>query len=123
MAFKLTQTATYTWPMKIVLPVDGGRRETHSFDAVLRRLPQSRINELIRQVKLQERGDVDPADEIQDIDAAMEVMAGWSGVLDDDGDQLPFSDANLSELLEIPTVAGQIVKNWFGSLNDAKAKN
>jgi hypothetical protein len=123
MAFKLSQTATYIWPMKITLPADGGRRETHSFDAVLRRLPQSRINELIRQVKLQERGDVDPADEIQDMDAAREVVAGWSGILDGDGEELPFSDQNLTTLLEIPTVAAQIVKSWFGSLNEAKQKN
>jgi hypothetical protein len=123
MAFKLSQTATYSWPMKIVLPADGGRREVFSFDAVLRRLPQSRINEIIRQVKLQERGDVDPADEIQDMDAAREVMAGWSGVLDSDGEELPFTEANLTRVLEISTVASQIVKGWFGSLNEAKVKN
>ena len=123
MAFKLTQTATYTWPMKIVLPTDGGRRETHSFDAVLRRLPQSRINEIIKLAKAMDRNRSDNDEELSDQDAAREIIADWSGVVDDDGESIPFSEASLTALLEIPTVAGQIIKGWFESLDGSKRKN
>lgn len=123
MAFKLQQSATYVWPVKIVLPIDGGKRETHTFDATFRRLPQSRINEIIKLAKLQERGRLDEDQELEDQDAAREIMTGWDGVQDDDGKAVPFSEGALSQLLEIPTVAGQIVRAWFGSLAEAKRKN
>lgn len=123
MAFKLQQSATYVWPVKIVLPIDGGKRETHTFDATFRRLPQSRINEIIKLAKLQERGRLDEDQELEDQDAAREIMTGWDGVQDDDGKAVPFSEGALTQLLEIPTVAGQIVRAWFGSLAEAKRKN
>ena len=124
MAFKLQQSATYVWPVKIVLPIDGGKRETHTFDATFRRLPQSRINEIIKQARLQERGRVEDDDQVlEDQGAAREIMTGWSGVHDDDNVEIPFSEGAVSQLLEIPTVAGQIVKAWFGSLAEAKRKN
>jgi hypothetical protein len=123
MAFKLQQSATYVWPVKIVLPIDGGKRLTETFDATFRRLPQSRINEIIKLARLQERGRLDDDQELEDQDAAREIMVGWDGVEDDDGKPIPFSEKAVKELLEIPTVAGQIVKAWFGSLAEAKRKN
>lgn len=123
MAFKLQQSTTYVWPVKIVLPIDGGKRETHTFDANFRRLPQSRINEIIKLARLQERGRLEEDQELEDQDAAREIMTGWAGVQDDDAKDIPFSEGALAQLLEIPTVAGQIVKAWFGSLAEAKRKN
>jgi hypothetical protein len=123
MAFKLQQSATYVWPVKIVLPIDGGKREVHTFDATFRRLPQSRINEIIKQARLQERGRLEDDQELEDQGAAREIMSGWAGVHDDDNVEIPFSEGAISQLLEIPTVAGQIVKAWFESLAEAKRKN
>jgi hypothetical protein len=123
MAFKLQQSATYVWPVKIVLPIDGGKRLTETFDATFRRLPQSRINEIIKLARLQERGRLEDDQELEDQDAAREIMVGWDGVEDDDGKAIPFSESAVKQLLEIPTVAGQIVKAWFGSLAEAKRKN
>jgi hypothetical protein len=123
MAFVLKQSATYTWPITLVLPVDGGRREKHTFDGEFRRLPQTRINEIIRLARLQERGKLADDEELQDQDAAKEILVGWSGITDDDGKDVPFSEAALGQLLEIPTVAGQVVRTWFDSLEVAKRKN
>jgi hypothetical protein len=123
MAFVLKQSATYTWPITLVLPIDGGRREKHTFDGELRRLPQTRINEIIRQARLQERGKLTDDEELQDQDAAKEILAGWTNVVDDKGEEVPFSESALNQLLEIPTVAGQIVRTWFESLEVAKRKN
>lgn len=123
MTFVLKQSSTYTWPITLVLPVSGGRREKHTFDGEFRRLPQTRINEIIRLAQLQERGKLSEDEELRDQDAAAEILAGWSNVVDDDGEEIPFSDSKLKELLEIPTVAGQIVRTWFDSLEVAKRKN
>ena len=124
MALVLTQSATYKWPVRITLPVDGGRRETHTFDAEFRRLPQSRVNEIIQLVRDQERGRRSDEEQfVQDTDVASEVIAGWTGIVDDDGKAIPFSESTLSQLLEIPTVAPQIVEAFFKSNADAKRKN
>lgn len=123
MSFVLKQSDSYSWPITLVLPVDGGRREKHTFDGEFRRLPQSRINEIIRLARAMERGRVEEGEELQDQDAAREVLAGWSGVVDDDGKEIKFSEASLSQLLEIPTVAAQIVRAWFDSIEVAKRKN
>jgi len=123
MAFVLKQSATYTWPITLILPVSGGRREKHTFDGEFRRLPQTRINEIVKIAQLQERGKLSEDEELRDQDAAREILAGWANVVDDDGEEIPFSDSKLNELLEIPTVAGQIVRTWFDSLEVAKRKN
>lgn len=123
MAFVLKQSDTYTWPITLILPVDGGRREKHTFDGEFKRLPQTRINEIVRQARAMERGRLNEDEGLEDQDAAREVLTGWSGVVDDDGKEIPFSSGTLAQLLEIPTVAGQIVRAWFESLEVAKRKN
>lgn len=122
MAFVLSKSATYTWPVRISLATDGGKQTVETFDAEFRRLPQSRINEIVRQARAAERGR-DGDEQIEDQDAAREIIAGWDGVTADDGKEIPFSEAALAQLLEIPTVAGQIVKAWFESLKEGKRKN
>jgi hypothetical protein len=123
MAFVLKQSATYTWPITLIIPMDGGRRDKHTFDGEFRRLPQSRINEIIKLARAAERGRLNDDEELLDQDAAKEILAGWSGVVDDDAKEIPYSESALAQLLDIPTVAGQIVRAWFDSLDVAKRKN
>ena len=121
MAFVLSKPTSYTWPVPISLAINGGKRHRETFDAEFRRLPQSRINEIVRQARAAERGRGD--DEIEDHEVARELLVGWSGVTDDAGNDVPFSEAALNQLLEIPTVAAQIIGAWFDSLKEAKRKN
>ena len=122
MSFVLKQTASYTWPVPLLIPVDGGRREKHSFDAEFKRLPQSRINEIIKLARALELGRTDD-EMLDDKTAAKEILIGWSGITDDSGKEVPFSEAALDQLLEIPTIAGQIIKAWYGSMEVAKKGN
>jgi predicted RNA-binding protein with EMAP domain len=125
MAFVLKQKPTYTWPVPLIIPTDGGRREKHTFDGEFRRLPQARVDEYIRMARAMERSRYSEAEaeEINDSDAARELLAGWTGIVDDDGKEVPFSESALDKLLEIPTVASQIVRAWFDSIEVAKRKN
>ena len=91
MSFVLKQSTTYTWPVTLILPVDGGRREKHTFEGEFKRLPQTRINEIVRQARAMERGRFDEDDVLEDQDAAKEILVGWSGVVDDDG--APYTNA------------------------------
>jgi len=114
MAFVLKQSDTYSWPVTFDLPIDGGRHQRQSFDGEFRRLSQSRIREMGQQIE---------AGETTDADLATEVLVGWSGITDDSGKDVPFSQAALQQLLDVPMLATAIITAYFSSLQGAKRKN
>jgi len=111
--FKIVQNPTYTWPVTLEIPTDGGKTEKATFDAEFKRLTQSRVEEIRASV---ERG------EMRDIDLAREAMVGWSGVVDSDG-AVPYSESGRDQLLDIPQVASAIVMALLSSISGAKRKN
>jgi len=129
MAFVLTQTATYSWPVSFDMPIDGGRFRRETFEAVFKRLPQSRVEEIMaaeQEVRLAaERGVGDLKTLLPVIRAhAAEVVVGWSGIKDvDGGEDLPFTETSLQELLEVPMMASAILQAYGESLQKAKVKN
>ena len=126
MAFVLKQSDSYTWPVSIKLPANGGKRERQTFDAEFKRLPQSRINEIQEEVqkriKAVERNE-QPADEISDVSIADEILVGWDGIVDGDGEAVPYSKAAKAQLLEVPMLAGALITTYFESLAEQKQKN
>lgn len=114
MAFVLKQSDSYTWPVTFDVPVDGGRHERQTFDGEFKRLPQSRIREIGEQID---------SGEVTDASVAAEVLVGWSGVTDDGGKEVPFSQSALQQLLDVPMLAAAIVLAYFNSLAGAKRKN
>lgn len=114
MAFVITQSDAYFWPVTIEIPIDGGRYEKHTFDAQFKRLTQSRIEGLTDNVFAQN---------IKDRDVLAEVMTGWKGVNDNNGDEFIWSEKNRDIMLDIPMVAATIVKAWLASLSGARQKN
>jgi len=113
-AFVLKQSDSYSWPVTFDIPVDGGRHERQTFDGEFKRLSQSRITEIGEQIK---------AEEITDSALAAEVLIGWSGVTDDSGKDVPFSQSALQQLLDVPMLAAAITLAYFESLQGAKRKN
>jgi hypothetical protein len=126
MAFVLKQSATYSWPVPFKVPTDGGKYEKQTFDADFKRLPQSRINEIQTEVQARirsaEKGEAFESD-ISDISIADEVLAGWTGVVDDEGEEVPFSATSKAQLLNIPGLAGSIIEAYFESVAGKKLKN
>lgn len=114
MAFVLSQSTSYLWPVTVEFPVDNGRFEKQTFDAEFKRLPQSRIEQVIER-----SNDVS----VNDSEFAREVLVGWAGVQDDKQQDIPFSVESAGRLLEVPLVAGAIVQAFFASLTGAKRKN
>lgn len=94
--------------------------EKQTFDAQFKRLPQTRINEIQDQVRAKQS---DPTVEITDQSVADEVLVGWANVLDEDGEEVPFTAKAKDELLDIPAVASGIVVAYFESVTGNKAKN
>lgn len=109
--FILKSDATYTWPVTLSLPKDGGVREKSSFDCTFRRLPQSRLRKLL----------ADPENSVDLI--CKEAVVGWKGVKDDAGGDLPFSESALEAMLEVPTAAQTIATAYLESIAGAKTKN
>lgn len=111
--FKITQQPTYSWPVTVELPTDGGKVEKATFDAEFKRLTQTRVDEIRMAVE---------RNEMRDVDLAREAMVGWSGVVDGDG-PVPYSESARDQLLEIPMVSSAIVTALLGSLAGARRKN
>ena len=126
MAFVLQQSDSYTWPVSIKLPANGGKREKQTFEAEFKRLPQSRINEiqlLVQQrIKAAERGE-DTGEGITDQSIADEVLVGWEGIMDGDDEAVSFNKGTKAQLLDVPMMAGALIEAFFESLVEAKRKN
>lgn len=111
--FKLAQKTSYTWPVTVHIPADGGRFTKAGFDAEFKALPQERIDDY-----LAGRGNDDEADFLN------EVVIGWKGVADDAGADVPYSEDAKPKLLAIPYVRTALVRAFFESITGgAKRKN
>lgn len=61
---------------------------------------------------------------ISDAEYLAEVVVGWSGVKDDDGNDVPFTVENLEKLIEAYPASGQeIFSAYVAQLTEARAKN
>jgi len=114
MGLRLNQSGTYKWPVTVQIPIDGGKYEKTKFEAEFKRLTETRIleiNELITKGK------------IVAVDLCKEVLVGWEGIEDDDGNEEAFSEANKKKLLNVPRVAQFISEAFYSSIEGAKRKN
>jgi hypothetical protein len=125
-AFVLKQSDSYTWPVSIRLPANGGKRERQTFDAEFKRLPQSRINQIQvlaqQRIKAAENG-TDLDNGVSDQSIADEILLGWDGIIDGDGEPVPFTKTNKALLLDVPMLAGALIEAYFESLVEEKRKN
>ena len=92
MAFVLKKSNTYKWPVSVDVPVDGGKHERVTFDVEFKDLTQSRLLEI---AELSSDGT------LSDVDIAKEVMVGWAGIQNEDGEELPYSITKRDELLDV----------------------
>lgn len=114
MAFKLSKTDSYSWPVTCELPIDGGEYEKHTFDVTFKRKTQTRITDISKQMD---------DDNVTTADVARELVIGWAGITDDAGKDIAFSQAAFDQLLDVPTVAVAIVSAFFRSVMGVKEKN
>jgi len=112
--FVLNLSHSYLWPVKVKLPADGGRLEESDFDVEFKRIPQSRVLELLDKVGEREN---------TVLDVTREIVLGWKRVHDSDKKEIPFSSDALEKLLEVTGVAAAIANAFFDSARGIKAKN
>jgi hypothetical protein len=112
--FTLATSNSYIWTVTVELPDDKNKIKKQSFDAEFKRLPQSRINEILAAFK---QGDG------TDVSLASEILIGWSGINDSDGNEVIYSEQAKEKLLDIMGVSAAIVTALFDSFQGAKRKN
>lgn len=131
MAFILDQSQSYSWPVTVKVPQDGGRFRSFTFDAEFKRVSQERREQLGRQLMRQKRLMDDGLTVFEDDiltprQIADELLVGWSGIMDTEGEgaqPVPFSETIKAKLLNIGDVADAILDAWNNSIPGAKAKN
>jgi hypothetical protein len=125
MGFILEQSPTFSWPITIRELCDGGRYRTHQFEAVFNRLPQDRMEEVLvqyQQMKAAASRD-QPIDQIPTREIAAEILAGWKGITDSEGQELECTATTKAQLLKVATVADVLVSTFFEAHEKARAKN
>lgn len=123
--FVIDLSESYRWPVPVDVPEDG-RHKTMKFDGEFKRLPQDRVNELYEamRARLVAMQAGEPTDGlIDDREIADEVLIGWSGIKDAEGEEVPYSEGMKTKLMNVPRVAASVVTAWGESIQGAKRKN
>lgn len=125
MTFVLEQSPTFRWPIVIREVQDGGRVRTHQFDAIYRRLPQSRMEAVQLQYQAMKAAVSrnEPLDEIPTRAIADEILEGWEGITNPDGSPVEVTPETRRQLLEVASVADVLVVTFFEAHEKARAKN
>lgn len=109
--FVLAKSSNYLWPIKYRFPVSGGIYQTMDFELEFKRIPQSRIKEIVETKNLSNE------------EFAKEVVCGWKGVSDDSGKAISFSETAFCELLDFPSMSANIIQVYMESLQGSLIKN
>ncbi len=106
--FKLKKIESVWWTVKINMPVDGG--DTKEIKCQM-------------QFKYLEQDALDKAMKKKDSELLKDVVLDWKEVGDETGNELPFSEENLSAMTNIPYVRVAMVNAFNHMTMGAKTKN
>ena len=108
--FKIATETTFTHPVKVMIPVDGGH-EAADFRAKFLVLPSDREKDF----------DLATAEGSNGFLRAILVSA--DDVAGDDGEALPWSDALRDRLLQVPFVRTALTRTYFRAVQKAAEGN
>lgn len=104
--FKIQQNPEFSHKVKVRVPVDGGFAD-QEFTARFRVLPWSKV----------QAHDNDPAEQLRCI------LVGWEGIADDDGNDVPYSDAAREQLIDLIYVRLALLRTYTDAVVKARAGN
>lgn len=108
--FVLQVDPRWSWPVRVRVPVDGGRYEDQVFDATFVLVDERRVRELT---------DADPSGR-----TLLEVaVADWAGVVEADKRPVPYTTSALSAMIGIPFVRAALLEAYRDSITGAARKN
>jgi len=106
--FQLEEDSLVWWPVKISVPVDGGKVSVH---------------EITMQFEFISSEEYQTAARIGDLPLLELIVKGWEGILGADKKTLPFSAANLIALSRKPFVCHAIGTAYAEAERGIAAKN
>lgn len=107
--FTITKNRTFTWPIHVLAPEGGEQREIGQFDARLRMLDMTETSDLGNQ---------------GDTAFLSSVLVGWDGVMQEDGQALPYSPETLAALIDIVPVRAALLHAYHVAISGgAREKN
>jgi hypothetical protein len=104
---------TYTWPVSVPFPADGGLIKKAEFTATFAYHDAQAVQDI--------RDRIDISSDA--ISPFMEIITGWSGIKDEDNNEIEFSRDSLAALLKIPSAPYAIMEAYAASLRGQRAKN
>lgn len=108
--FKLLQKPEFTHSVKVSVPVAGGH-DTQTFTARFRALSVSEAD-------AHNTLTVEGTNEY-----LRDIFVGWEGVVDDQGVELPFNDANRDQMIDVPFVRIALLETYNAAMMGAKRGN
>ena len=96
-----TEMPEFDWPVTIRIPQDGQYQE-QSFTARFRTLSRSRTQTL-----------ADSGDQA----FLTEVLIGWHGITDIQGNPIPYDRQRCAQLIAIPYIATALIRAYFEALD------
>lgn len=106
--FVLARECTFTWPVSVLVP-GSGRHEAKRFDAHFRVVPAARAAELM-------------GPERAPLPLLREALIGWQGVVDEQGQAVPFSAAARDALLDHPFVLVAVARAYADAMAGGAAE-
>lgn len=112
MALVIKKTKTFTWPVKILEPKDGGGFNEQKVRIKFNMIPQERIDEIIKN------------ESEDDSDVLDEIVAGWDdeAFKDENGNSLTFNVENKALILSVPYVRTGMIAGFFEAASGKAAK-
>lgn len=110
MAFKLTQTPTFTTKVTVNIPNVKGGFDKNTFMATFKRCTASELQALRESNMTNE-------------ELVRQVLLGWEMTDEDTSEDVPFSKATLEAALQIPPTPLATALAFFEGNNGARSKN
>lgn len=107
---KIVKNPEFTSKVKVQVPLEGGPQE-QSFTARFRALSVSET----------EAFNMLTTESVSEW--LRRILIGWEGVRDEDGDELPFSDAAREQLIDVPFVRMAVIAAYNAAMLGAKRGN
>ena len=108
MSFKIARKPTYKHEIAVSMPTEKGKRETEKFMAEFKHVGRERLDEL-RAIPHRE--------------VLNEVLVGWTGLIDEDGQEVPFNELNKNIVFDIPQAFEALALGFWASIFGAKKGN
>jgi hypothetical protein len=108
MPFVFVKEPVVWWPVKVQVPTDGGASADQAFEARFRVVSSTDFQTVFS------RGVAA---------LLMEVVVGWKGVKQADGNDLEFSPATLAMLIDVPFIATALADAYAELLAGGARKN